>query len=270
MQHSLSRTLSKTLLASCLLLASLALSAQEPAAVDEAPAAAASDQVPPPPVTGTLVYKSVDKDGKTVFTDMPPADRPSEPVTVKSPNKISLTSGDGGERKNDRDVAKKYTSLVITEPQNDAYFGQEVQAVTLSATAQPRMQEGHTAVLYYDGNPVGDGSLYYTVTELERGTHTVVAKIFDAQGKLLIESDPVQFHVRRTSVLNQHKPQPADTGSGSGGTSPSGGTTGAPPPPSGFGGAKGFGGSGGAGGGKAAGGASGAGGIGGAAPTPGR
>jgi hypothetical protein len=120
--------------------------------------------------------------------------------------------------------------------------------------------------MYYDGAPIGVGFMV-TQTQLERGAHTVVAKVLDDAGNVVVESAPVQFFVRRTSVLNQHKPQPADTGSGNGG---SGGTTGAPPPPSGFGGAKGFGGSGGAGGSKAAGGASGAGGIGGAAPTPGR
>ncbi|MEZ5494817.1 MAG: DUF4124 domain-containing protein [Pseudomonadales bacterium] len=276
MSHSLLHSLSKGLVLGCLLLP-LAVQAQDQQANADAAAAEAGAEQPLPSATGTQVYKSVDKDGKTVFTDTPPKDRPADVVTVKPSNRISLPSGDRGETgEGENKAASKYTSLIVTSPQNDEYFGQETMVITLSASAQPGMQEGHTAQLYYDGKPVGDSSLFYTVDEPERGTHTVVAKIFNERGKVLIESEPVQFHVRRTSVLNQHKPQPAGANN-----SPSGGTggtntTAAPPPAGGFGSAKGFGGSGGSSGGKAAGGAGGAGsgkaagGAGGAAPRPGR
>lgn len=272
MLHSLSHTMSKWLLVAGLALMPLVLQAQEqnpqPTVGD---ASATTEQTPPP--AGVLVYKSVNKDGQTVFTDKPPADRPSDAVTVKPSNTISLPRGESNEMSEGNRAAAKYTSLVVTSPQHDEFFGQEVQGITLSATAQPRMQEGHTAQLYYDGNPVGDSSLFYTVTEPERGTHTVVAKIFNERGKVVIESAPVQFHVRRTSILNpfNHHTQPAEpaesanspSGAGAGGTAP-------PPPSGGFGGAKGFGNSSGSGNGAAAGGAGGAGGASGAVPRPGR
>lgn len=280
MLQTLSHPTRKWLLVACLLLAPFTLQAQEqPVAGD---AAAANAEKPAAP-TGTQVYKSVDKDGKTVFTDTPPVDRPSDVVTVKPSNRMTLSSGEGiSASSGGQSEESQYTGLTITSPQHDEYFGQEIQAVTLSASAEPRMQEGHTAQLYYDGNPVGDSSLYYTVTELERGTHTVVAKIFNARGKVLIESKPVQFHVRRISVLDPNHPKREDVDKKrKDSISPSGNTGGAnttadPPPISGFSSSKGFGNSGGAGGGKAAGGAGGAGGAsgtrgaGGAAPRPGR
>ena len=264
MSHSLSRSSHKWLALSCLLLPLVAQAQDQQGGVEQ-PAAS---------VVGTQVYKSVDKDGKTVFTDTPPTDRPADVVTVKPSNRISLPSGERGETGEGEKAGIKYTDVTVTSPQADEYFGQETMAVTLSASVQPGMQEGHTAQLYYDGKLVGDGSLFYTVNEPERGTHTVVAKVVNERGKVLIESKPVQFHVRRTSVLNQNKPQPIHASN-----NPSGGTGGAnttPPPAGGFGSAKGFGGSGGSSGGKAAGGAGGAGsgkaagGAGGAAPRPGR
>lgn len=281
MLHSLSHTLSKWLLVAGLALTPLALPAQEQQSVvdSESPDAGMVEPAQPP-TTGTVVYKSTDKDGKTAFTDMPPVDRPSDAVTVKPSNTMSLPRGVSNEMSEGGRAAVKYTSLIVTSPQNDEFFGQEVQAITLSATAQPGIQDGHTAQLYYDGNPVGDASLFYTVAEPERGTHTVVAKIFNARGVVVIESDPVQFHVRRISILNpfNHHTQPAEPAESANSPSGAGGAGGtAPPPPSGgFGGAKGFGNSSGSGNGAAVGGAGGAGSAGsanspsGAAPRPGR
>lgn len=282
MSHSLSHLLNKGLLFGCLLLP-LAAQAQDQQFGDAAATTEVGAEQPAPlPAAGTLVYKSVDKNGKTVFTDTPPVDRPSDVVTVKPSNRISLPSGERGETGEGEKAGIKYTDVTVTSPQADEYFGQETMAVTLSASVQPGMQEGHTAQLYYDGKLVGDGSFFYTVNEPERGTHTVVAKVVDERGKVLIESKPVQFHVRRISVLDPNHPKREDVDKKrKDSISPSGNTGGAnttadPPPISGFSSSKGFGNSGGAGGGKAAGGAGGAGGAsgtrgaGGAAPRPGR
>ena len=208
MSHSLSRSSHKWLALSCLLLPLVAQAQDQQVGDAAATTEVGAEQPAPLPAAGTLVYKSVDKNGKTVFTDTPPVDRPSDVVTVKPSNRISLPSGERGETGEGEKAGIKYTDVTVTSPQADEYFGQETMAVTLSASVQPGMQEGHTAQLYYDGKLVGDGSLFYTVNEPERGTHTVVAKVVNERGKVLIESKPVQFHVRRTSVLNQNKPQP--------------------------------------------------------------
>jgi hypothetical protein len=269
------QTIKVGLLVGVLSCASFVVHAQENSDMPQANDSTATEAQTAPPVNGTVVYKSVDKNGKTVFTDAPPTDRPSDAVTVKPSNTIAPPNSAGEGARGTEKAVKNYTSLVVVSPQNDDYFDQEVQAVSLAASLEPGLQDGHVAQLYYDGKPVDGTGLSYTVTDLERGTHTVVAKVLSRGGKVLIESEPIQFHVRRTSLLNQpHKPQPI-SGSGSG-NSPSGGSGTASPPSGGFGGAKGFGGSGGAGGGAAAGGAGGVGGLGGtrgaggAAPTPGR
>lgn len=217
------------------------------------------DEQAQPPVNPNVVYKSIGKDGQVIFTDKMPTDRPSTPVEVKQANRVPPPSarGDSAEQNNEK-VSNKYDRLVVTSPANDDYFDQEAAMVNLSAMSEPDVREQHIAQLYYDGQPVPEQGFSYSVFDMERGTHTVVAKILDKSGRVLIESEPVKFHVRRTSILNQHKSMPINGNN----------TSATPPPPSGFGGAKGFGGMGGAGSGASAGGAGGAGGLGGAAPTP--
>jgi hypothetical protein len=155
-----------------------------------------------PPTTGRMVYKSVDSKGMVTFTDTAPIGRPSEAIVVQAANMMParVPSGDGVVQKEKKEEVI-YT-VTITSPANDDFFGQDVESVTLAAQLEPGLQEGNTFQLYYDGKPVGNGEMSYTVTELERGTHTVEAKVFDGKQKLLKAASPVQFTVRRISALN--------------------------------------------------------------------
>jgi len=178
---------------------------------DQATTVSMADGVPLDEVTapavpnGRVVYKSVDSKGNITFTDTAPIGRPSESIVVQSANTmpVGLPSASGQENTADKPVQVKYSMLVITNPTNDDLFGQDIESVTIAAQLEPNLQEGNTFQLYYDGQPVGNGAMSYTVTELERGTHTVEAKVFDGNRKLLKAASPVQFTVRRISALNK-------------------------------------------------------------------
>lgn len=166
---------------------------------------------------GKVVYKSVDANGNTIFTDIPPVNRPSEAIKVQSANTMPARQSVSSESSEEEQAGSVvYTRLEITSPANDEVLGQEIEFVTLAAQLEPPLQEGDVLQLYYDGKPVGDGSSSHTVTELERGTHTVEAKIFDKKKKLLKTSPSIQFHVRRISSLNSltAKPLPSKGVSG--------------------------------------------------------
>ena len=186
---------------------------ENPSGVDAIPAegqpAADAEQIPPPPpISGKIVYRSIDSRGKVTFTDNPPADRPSEAIRVQAANTIpsELPSAIGDDRSRQGEAPPvEYTALTIISPVSEEVLGQDVETVTLSAQLEPGLQPGHTFQLYYDGQPVGGGEMSYTVTELYRGTHTVEAKVFDSRKKLLKASDKLSFHVRRVSALNKPK-----------------------------------------------------------------
>lgn len=177
----------------------------EPVSVDEPVPA---DQVPPATPAAKTVYRSVDANGKVTFTDIPPQGRPSEEVKVHAANTMPIgvpaaSEENGSASEQDEHRFVKYTLLAITSPANDEVFGQDVESVTLAAQLEPGLQDGHTFQLYFDGKPVGTNEMSYTVTPLERGTHTVEAKVFDGKKKLLKSARKVQFHVRRISALNK-------------------------------------------------------------------
>lgn len=201
-----------------------AVAGEEPVAPPpqaEAPAVTvdAAKEVPAaPPVSTGQVYKTVDAQGKVIFTDAPSPDKPSELVKMPVTNAMPATSysRQGGEGGEESPAATKYTKLTITSPVNDTALGQDVDLVQIEAVLEPGLMEGHVVRIIYDGKAVTEG-LSYTVSGLERGTHTVEAKIFDAKGKLVKSSSPVKFHVRRISSLNKVSDASHQKGKTSGG-----------------------------------------------------
>lgn len=234
----------------------VSLSAQE---ANQSEAAVTQDAQPAAPTASGRVYKSVGKDGRVIFTDAPPSDRPADIVDVKPTNTMPphVRTSESEEGVKEKPVAVRYTRLTVVSPSNDEFFDQEVESVMLRAELEPGLQEGHVFQLLYDGNPVGGGEMSYTVDGVERGTHSVQAKVLDKKGQVVAESEIVRFHVRKMSLLNQAQNKPLLIGgdaTADSNVSPNEGVE----PPSGFGGVKGSGGNAGAGGSRGAGGAGGA------------
>lgn len=168
----------------------------------------AAEEMPAAPLTtGRTVYKSVDSKGMVTFTDTAPIGRPSEAIVVQAANTMptGVSRGDGATVTKEKIVPVKY-AVTITSPANEEFFGQEAEAVMINVELVPDLREGDTFQLYYDGKPVADGARSYTVTEMYRGTHTVEAKVFDKDKKLLSAADKVQFYIRRISKLMPDKP----------------------------------------------------------------
>lgn len=176
----------------------------QPVSVDQAASADQATEPEPAPPASKVVYKSIDSTGKVTFTDVPPPDRPSEPIKVHAANTMPVGRSSAPEENSDKKQGPvKYTLLAITSPANDEVYGQDVESVTLAAQLEPGLQDGHTFQLYFDGKPVGVNEMSYTVSPLERGTHTVEAKVFDKNKRLVKSSPQVQFHVRRISAINK-------------------------------------------------------------------
>ncbi|HSC75237.1 MAG TPA: hypothetical protein VLB90_03240 [Pseudomonadales bacterium] len=199
------RVMSRVFVAAFFSLSATVLLAQEGSStpqVSETPALETPTPEEAPALPGKVVYKSLDSAGNVTFTDSAPIGRPSEAIRVPAANLVPGSPGEEGESGSPKEKKKpvKYT-IAITSPVDDTLFGQETEAVILEAQLEPGLQEGHTFQLYYDGKPVGDGGMSYTVTTMDRGTHTVEAKVFDKDKQLLKSSEKVRFHIRRISKL---------------------------------------------------------------------
>lgn len=93
-----------------------------------------------------------------------------------------------------------YSSCAIVQPTPDqVYF--DIEALTISVQLTPNRRPGDTISVTLDGrNVAAAASGGFTVSPIDRGTHTAAAVVRDASGRTLCTAASVTFHVRQHSV----------------------------------------------------------------------
>jgi Domain of unknown function (DUF4124) len=157
------------------------------------------------------VYKWVDENGITHYSDQPHQN--AAQVDVQKPAKVGSvapalaqgipsSSGAGSE-------PPAYTGCSITSPTPDEVF---LNTFTVSATlsVQPGLRGGDRVVISLDGKPVAglpESGTQFTLSQVDRGSHSLQATILDGNGKTVCQTASVTFHVRQPSVLNPNRPR---------------------------------------------------------------
>lgn len=97
-----------------------------------------------------------------------------------------------------------YTSLVITQPAAEETIHDNTGTLAVELALSPALQieQGHRIKLLLDGTamPV-TGTTSLTLTQIDRGAHTLQAAVVDQSGAVLIVSEPVSFYMWRASAL---------------------------------------------------------------------
>lgn len=149
----------------------------------------------------------VDAQGIRHFSDRPvpgaqlmtiTAPPPSASPTPAAPGRASTTT-----TRRPGESAVTYTALEIFEPENgQSFFGADA-VVNVRMRSEPDLAEGDVTRLYLDGKFVDrqPQGLEYTLTNLERGGHSITALIVDARGNERIRSEPRVFHIRQPSTI---------------------------------------------------------------------
>ena len=174
-------------------------------------------------VAGTRVYKTVDADGNVIFTDVPPAN-PTAPLEINEPNAFSSSNRVKNERiaserrrpveideiDDEEETHPGYESLSITSPETDAAIRENAGNVTISLRLSPALNNSeHTLEVLLDDTVVASGSQSdVQLNNIDRGTHTVSARVIDANGNELIAASPVTFHMLRYSALQRKRSAP--------------------------------------------------------------
>lgn len=156
------------------------------------PVLAAADQL----------YKSVDEDGNVAYTDIPPDENAQE---IKLP-KVNITPAIKPvdlNRKN-KSATPEYRSLKIIAPEHDSTVFINTSNLNIDVQVIPAVmsESGHSLQILMDGNILSEGSRTSMVLdEVDRGAHTISAKVIDQNGRIIILSDPVVVHIRKPSIL---------------------------------------------------------------------
>lgn len=173
------------------------------------------------PASAAQIYKTVDKDGNVVFTDVPPSDKSGEvqleeynsyqPVTPAKTTRSASPSADAAETEDTTTPATVYELISIASPGYDEAVRQNAGMVTVAVNTTPQLDTaaGHQLQVLLDGVVKAKGSSTSLMLEnVDRGTHEVTAQITNAEGEVLAQSAPTTFHLLRYSVLTKPKPKP--------------------------------------------------------------
>lgn len=97
-------------------------------------------------------------------------------------------------------------SIKITSPQPDETFQNEAQSITVTVAITPELEPEDKVVIYVDGSPAGEPihSTNIDLPWLERGSHTLQAKIIQPKGHGAETSTIIIFQQRVSKLLPKH------------------------------------------------------------------
>lgn len=153
------------------------------------------------------VYKWVDENGVTHYSDQPHEN--AQKVELKAPQTYAAPKISAPEPV--RPPPKKepvYRSCTISEPADDQMF-MNASTVTAGVRVEPAVRPGDQVVVTLDGQrlpgvPAEGGQ--FTISPIDRGTHSIQLVVQDVQGKIMCQSPAVTFHVHQPSVLSPTNP----------------------------------------------------------------
>jgi hypothetical protein len=160
----------------------------------------ASESSSAPAAGQPKIFRVVDKDGKVTYTDRPPADRNSvevelRPITPIPPlQRAEQLSADQAAA-----AFSGYSRVALISPANDSLVLYDQSQVMVQLDLSPALQPDHLVQFYVDGSPYGKpvAATSRSIAGLERGTHSIAARVLSSQGAVLAMTRPVTVHVQR-------------------------------------------------------------------------
>ena len=153
---------------------------------------------------GTLaaeqVYKIVDATGRVIYTDTPPADNSAKQLELPPINQLPVSKAEQVDKlSSDNELFGGYSVVDLVAPVDESLVHFDQQNIIVQLALTPELQVGHLVQFYLDGaiygRPVAATS--YSISNLQRGSHTVSARIITAEGETVANSQSVRVHVQR-------------------------------------------------------------------------
>ncbi|MBL4611589.1 DUF4124 domain-containing protein [Halopseudomonas sp.] len=167
------------------------------------------------------IYKWTDDQGNTIYSDQPHPNSsqvelpPTNTLETNVPQMPASQTGSSSQN-SDRQgqLSNGYNTLQITSPGDDEAIRANDGNVTLVINTEPPLSPGHILRASVDGQlrqeavaGNGQSTQRLTLSELDRGSHDIVAVVTNTRGEEVDRSPGITVHVQRTSVL-----QPGRTG----------------------------------------------------------
>jgi hypothetical protein len=155
-----------------------------------------------PSAWAATVYKWVDENGVTHYSDQPHPD--AKEVDVKSAQ--TYESSSGASRRNSSNAPATaqpgltYQTCELYRPENDEVFLNTDTVIAKLRLTPAQLRAGDRIAIGIDGKRIQTSGSTEATLKVERGTHSLIAVVEDASGKAVCTSSTVTFHVRQPSV----------------------------------------------------------------------
>jgi hypothetical protein len=158
------------------------------------------------------VYKWTDSNGVVHYSDQPePGAQRIETQTVSDAPRTKgsaapVTTARAVRKPQDPDQARTtaldYTDFGFDMPQPEQNYNDGT--VPVRVRLEPHLRNAHMLTLYLDGKLVTgqrDNTTEFTLTDVPRGAHTLIANVTDADSNESKNSPGLTFYVQRPSLL---------------------------------------------------------------------
>ncbi|MCP3671109.1 MAG: DUF4124 domain-containing protein [Gammaproteobacteria bacterium] len=156
------------------------------------------------------IYKYVDANGKVHYSGK--KQNGSEEVNLPPTSTYSapaFTREAVNEEENEDKPEKKqdYTAISIVQPKINEALRSNNGNVQVMIDLKPGLATGDTITIYIDGKELIKNSVQTSITfnNLDRGSHTLKATVFNKDGIAVISSKSIIFHLLRASIISPAK-----------------------------------------------------------------
>ncbi len=146
------------------------------------------------------VYKIVDEAGRITYTDTPPAENGADQLQLPQINHLPVSKpAEADNFLADTAVFAGYSVVDLVAPRDDSLIHYDQQNIIVQLALTPELQSGHFVQFYLDGTAYGrpQAATSYAIGNLQRGSHTVSARVVTAGGETVANSQSVRVHVQR-------------------------------------------------------------------------
>ena len=158
------------------------------------------------------VYRIVNPDGSITFTDQAtPGAEPHTlpPVSTYSAPKASAATLAGDRQGNDA-AGPAYRAFAVASPADEQTLRDNAGNISMLVRVDPplRVEAGHRIQFMVDGVDQGEPSTATGVTfqNVDRGSHTLSARLIDAEGQTLMTAPAVTVFLHRATVNAPARP----------------------------------------------------------------
>jgi len=145
------------------------------------------------------VFKWVDSEGRTQFSDRPQPDAQAIDLKSTEASDSSNPSGSVGGAA-DLSLLGPYAAFEVVSPEPNQTLRLAQQDLPVSLIIDPPPMPGHQLNLVMDSVRIAVDQAAATqmrLTDVPWGSHQIFAEIHDSKGDLIARTPPVRFHLRK-------------------------------------------------------------------------